>query len=63
MEQFCTKNKFLIDYFFDKIPYNFGKLVRNRKFSKNVSCLQATKDRGKYTLISHLLFSIKDDKI
>ena len=62
MEQFLHKKEISHRLFFlTKYLDNFGKLVETENFPKT-SMFTGNKGQGKYTLISHLLFSIKDDK-
>ena len=62
MEQFLHKKEISHRLFFlTKYLDNFGKLIESENFPKT-SMFTGNKGQGKYTLISHLLFSIKDDK-
>ena len=62
MEQFLHKKEISHRLFFlTKYINNFGKLIESENFPKT-SMFTGNKGQGKYTLISHLLFSIKDDK-
>ena len=62
MEQFLHKKEISHRLFFlTKYLDNFGKLVETENFPKT-SMFTGNKGQGKYTLISHLLFSIKDEK-
>ena len=62
MEQFLHKKEISHRLFFlTKYIDNFGKLIESENFPKT-SMFTGNKGQGKYTLISHLLFSIKDDK-
>ena len=62
MEQFLHKKEISHRLFFlTKYLDNFGKLIQSENFPKT-SMFTGNKGQGKYTLISHLLFSIKDDK-
>ena len=62
MEQFLHKKEISHRLFFlTKYLDNFGKLVETENLPKT-SMFTGNKGQGKYTLISHLLFSIKDDK-
>ena len=62
MEQFLHKKEISHRLFFlTKYLNNFGKLIESENFPKT-SMFTGNKGQGKYTLISHLLFSIKDDK-
>ena len=62
MEQFLHKKEISHRLFFlTKYLDNFGKLIETENFPKT-SMFTGNKGQGKYTLISHLLFSIKDDK-
>ena len=62
MEQFLHKKEISHRLFFlTKYLDNFAKLIESENFPKT-SMFTGNKGQGKYTLISHLLFSIKDDK-
>ena len=62
MEQFLHKKEISHRLFFlTKYINNFGKLIESENFPKT-SMFTGNKGQGKYTLISHLLFSIKDDQ-
>ena len=62
MEQFLHKKEISHRLFFlTKYLDNFGKLIESENFPKT-SMFTGNKGQGKYTLISHLLFSIKDEK-
>ena len=62
MEQFLHKEEISHRLFFlTKYINNFGKLIESENFPKT-SMFTGNKGQGKYTLISHLLFSIKDDQ-
>ena len=62
MEQFLHKKEISHRLFFlTKYLDNFGKLIESENFPKT-SMFTGNKGQGKYTLISHLLFSIKDDQ-
>ncbi len=62
MEQFLHKKEISHRLFFlTKYLDNFGKLIESENFPKT-SMFTGNKGQGKYTLISHLLFSIKDNK-
>ena len=62
MEQFLHKKEISHRLFFlTKYLDNFGKLIQSENFPKT-SMFTGNKGQGKYTLISHLLFSIKDEK-
>ena len=62
MEQFLHKKEISHRLFFlTKYINNFGKLIESENFPKT-SMFTGNKGQGKYTLISHLLFSIKDEK-
>ncbi len=61
MEQFLHKKEISHRLFFlTKHLDNFGKLIKSENFPKT-SMFTGNKGQGKYTLISHLLFSIRDD--
>ena len=62
MEQFLHKKETSHRLFFlTKHLDNFGKLLESENFPKT-SMLTGKKGQGKYTLINHLFFSIKDEK-
>ena len=62
MEQFLHKKEISHRLFFlTKHLDNFGKLIKSENFPKT-SMFTGNKGQGKYTLINHLLFSIKDEK-
>ena len=62
MEQFLNKKKISHQLFFlTKHLDSFRKLLESENFPKT-SMFTGNKGQGKYTLINHLLFSIKDEK-